>query len=109
MQSITLQDLQYSYFAVIFVVLMCDEAKESLAIVLITSRYHFDDIVTAHRKEVLISFWVLCLRSLHSLVLRTAFLYLGPLIQGKRCCNPKSEKWKNAKSGLVPMSRWEKT
>ena len=32
LQSITLQDLQYSYCAAIFVVLMCDdEAKESLA------------------------------------------------------------------------------
>ena len=54
MQSITLQDLQYNHCAAIFVVLICDEAKESLAIVLTTSRCHFDEMVTAHRNEVLI-------------------------------------------------------
>ena len=60
-QSITRQDPQYSYCAAIFVVLMCDdEAKESFAIVLTTSRCHFDEMVTAHRNEVLISF---CQRS----------------------------------------------
>ena len=44
------------YCAAIFVVLMCDEAKESLAIVLTTSRCHFDEMLTAYRNEVLISF-----------------------------------------------------
>ena len=53
MQSITLQDLQYSYCAAIFVVLMCDEAKESLAIVLTRIRCHFNEMVTAHWNEVL--------------------------------------------------------
>ena len=56
MQSITCQDLQYSYCAAIFVVLMCDEAKESLAIVLTTSKCHFDEMVKAYRNEVLIPF-----------------------------------------------------
>ena len=60
MQSLTLQDLHYSYRAAIFVAFMCDEAKESLAIVLTTRRCHFDEMVTAHRNEVLISF---CQRS----------------------------------------------
>ena len=59
-QSITRQDLQYSYCAAIFVVLMCDEANESFTIVLTTSRCHFDEMVTAYRNEVLISF---CQRS----------------------------------------------
>ena len=59
-QSITLQDLQYSYCAAIFVVLMCDEAKVSLVIVLTTSRCHFDEMVTAQLTDVLISF---CQRS----------------------------------------------
>ena len=53
MQSITLQDL---HCAAIFVVLMCDEAKESLAIVQTRSRCHFDEVVTTHRNEVLILF-----------------------------------------------------
>ena len=44
-QSITRQDLQYSYCAAIFVVLMCDEANESFGIVLTASRCHFDELV----------------------------------------------------------------
>ena len=54
------QDLQCSYCAAIFIVLMCDEAKESFAIELTTSRCHFDEMVTADRNEVLTSF---CQRS----------------------------------------------
>ena len=53
-QSITREDLWYSYSAAIFVVLMCDEGNESFAIVLTMSRCHFDQIMTAHRNEVLI-------------------------------------------------------
>ena len=47
-QSIMRQDPQYSYCAAIFVVLMCDEAKESFAIVLTMSRCHSDEMMTAH-------------------------------------------------------------
>ena len=53
-QSITRQDLHCSYCAAIFVVLMWDEANESFAIVLTTSRCHFDEMVIARRNEVLI-------------------------------------------------------
>ena len=79
-----LQDLQYSYCAAILVVLMCDEAKESLAIVLTTSRCQFDEMVTAHRNEVLISF---CKRSYFFVRFARSscerlFSSLGPLIQG---------------------------
>ena len=88
MQSITLQDLQDSYCAVIFVVLMCDEGKESLAIVLTMSRCHFDEMVTAHRNEILISF---CQRSYffahfaRSSCGRHFYLWdPGPGIQGKK-------------------------
>ena len=77
-QSITRQDLQYSYCTAIFVVLMCDdEAKESFAIVLTTSRCHFDEMVTAHRNEVWFPTSVASLARP-----RTAFWALGPLIQG---------------------------
>ena len=89
MQSITLQDLQYSYCAAILVVLMCDEAKEPLAVVLTTIRCHFDEMVTAHRNEVLISF---CQRSyFFACFARSScgrlFLSLGPLIQGMNRLN----------------------
>ena len=80
MQSIMLEYLQYSYCAATFVVFkMCDEAKESLAIVLTTSRCHFDEMVTAHRNQVMISF---CQRSYSSFARPAdSFLSLGPLIQ----------------------------
>ena len=78
-QLIMRQDRQCSYCAAIFVVLMCDEAKESFAIVLKTIRCHFDEMVTAHRNEVLISFASLARPA-------DGFLALGPLIQGK-CMN----------------------
>ena len=94
MQSRTLQDLQYSYCAAIFVVFMRDEAKESLAIVLTTSRCHFDEMVTAHRNEVLISF---CQRSCGRL-----FLSLGSLIPGSDFVT--KVKQINSQSDLISMS-----
>ena len=75
-QSVTLQDL--------FVVLICNEAKESFAIVLTTSRCHFDEMVTAHRNEVLIHSARGPTSSLTLLAHPTdGFLSLGPLIQGR--------------------------
>ena len=46
-------------------------------IVLNKSRCHFDEMLTGHRNEVLISFFQ------RSLILARFFLCLGPLIQGR--------------------------
>ena len=54
--DLSIYRLVYSYCAAMFVVLICDEAKESFAIVLTTSRCHFEEMVTGHRYEALISF-----------------------------------------------------
>ena len=60
-QLITRQDPTVQFNIVLsFVALMCDEAKESFVIVLNMSSCHFDEIVTAHWNEFLISF---CQRS----------------------------------------------
>ena len=85
MQSIMHQDQQYSSYCAIIFVVMCDEAKESLAIVLTTSRCHSDEMLIAHRNEVLISFCQRYYFFAHFArsSCRWLFLSLEPLIQGK--------------------------